>query len=273
MTAIDTGRWYREMLRDGRLLSRTKLVLVVLADRMDLRGYVSIPRSRIAEYLGVVPRRITEGIKEAKEAGWLDVVTAGRPGVTAVYVATIPSAAARDGAPIRPNKRQRDSAYIRTKRADDMGLSTAPSDGADGGALGHAQDGAPIQPPSSTSATSPTSASSEAKPAHAGKRSSTADISRFDSSRSARSGDPARPDAALDPLAHDVDAVLLDGKVALAPPRQPLPADDVQDAHDLLIGLGPERYEAALRRAADADPDLEGPALMVAAAALVRGAA
>jgi hypothetical protein len=65
-----------------------------------------------------------------------------------------------------------------------------------------------------------------------------------------------------------------DGKVALAPPRQPiLETDDVQHAHDVLERLGPERYERALLQAAQADESLTGSALIVAAAQLVRGAA
>lgn len=216
MTAIDTGRWYREMLRDRRLLARTKLLLVVLADAMDVRGYVSVPRSRLAAQLGVVPRRITESVKEAKEAGWIDVVTAGRPGTTAVYVATLPPPIIRDGAPVRPNRRQRDSAYIRTNRADDMGLSTAPSVGADASTKGHAQLGAPIRPPI---ATSTPQLPGEAQVASAAKRPSNPDTSNISSSSHF-------PDDQLDSI--DVDEwVSLDGKVPLAAPRQLAPSTQV----------------------------------------------
>lgn len=85
------SRWRREVLRTHALTDTTKLLLVVLTDYMDPRGEVSIPRDKLADQLDRSPRRITERIKAARDAGFLDTVSRAYPGHTAVYVATFPS--------------------------------------------------------------------------------------------------------------------------------------------------------------------------------------
>lgn len=79
------------MLRTSTLTDSVKLLLVVLADGMDERGSVSIPRDDLAARLGRSPRRITERIQSARKAGWLDTLGRAYPGRTAVYRATFPS--------------------------------------------------------------------------------------------------------------------------------------------------------------------------------------
>lgn len=68
-----------------------RLLLLRLSDDMDAKGYVSVPRSALADHLGVAPARITEWIKAATSLGFLDRVRRGRPGVTAVYAAKVPA--------------------------------------------------------------------------------------------------------------------------------------------------------------------------------------
>ncbi len=70
----------REGLTDG-----CRVLLLRLSDRMDAKAIVSIPRSKLADELGVAPARITEWIRQAKDLGALSTVRRGRPGVTAVY--------------------------------------------------------------------------------------------------------------------------------------------------------------------------------------------
>jgi hypothetical protein len=87
------SRWRAEVYRTGAISNTTRVLLLLLSDHMDNRGYVSVPRSELARLLGVSRQRITERFTLAVEVGMLDVVRRGRPGVTAVYQATIPRSA------------------------------------------------------------------------------------------------------------------------------------------------------------------------------------
>lgn len=100
MTARDglRDRWRAEVYRSPLISDSVRVVLLVLADHMTSRGYVSVPRTKLAAKLGRSPRRITERLEKARAAGFLDVVRNGRPGQTAEYVATFP-----DGADGRTN--------------------------------------------------------------------------------------------------------------------------------------------------------------------------
>lgn len=69
-----------------------RVLLLRLSDDMDANRVVSVPRSTLAEDLGVAPARITEGIKKARGMGFLDIVQRGRPGITATYKGTFPDA-------------------------------------------------------------------------------------------------------------------------------------------------------------------------------------
>jgi hypothetical protein len=93
-------RWLGEVYGSHLITDSTRVVLLRLCQNMDRRGYVSMPRSTLAAELNRHGARITERIKLAKEAGFLDVVTAGKPGITAVYRAMLPAAVmVRTGAP------------------------------------------------------------------------------------------------------------------------------------------------------------------------------
>jgi len=80
-----------EILRASKIPDSVRVVLLVMHDYMTDAGYVSVPRSKLAEILNRSPRRITERIKAAVDAGLLDVIQAGRPGRTARYMAVIPT--------------------------------------------------------------------------------------------------------------------------------------------------------------------------------------
>ena len=62
-----------------------KLLLIRLSDSMSAAAKVSVPRSVLAADLNVAPARISEWVKQAKDARFLSTVRRARPGVTAVY--------------------------------------------------------------------------------------------------------------------------------------------------------------------------------------------
>lgn len=84
-------RWRKAVYapRDG-MTHGCRVLLLRLADDMNHKGIVSIPRTRLVDELGCHPARITEWVTLAKKLGFLDTVRRGRPHVTAVYQATIP---------------------------------------------------------------------------------------------------------------------------------------------------------------------------------------
>jgi hypothetical protein len=84
--------------REG-LTNGCRLLLLRLSDDMSATGIVSVPRSVLAADLGVAPARITEWIRMAMDLHLLDQVRRGRPGVTAVYGAKIPTPEVRPGVP------------------------------------------------------------------------------------------------------------------------------------------------------------------------------
>jgi len=83
-------RWRVEVIRSARISDSVRVVLIVLAGRMTDAGYVSVPRTELSALIGRSPRRITERIEKAREAGYLDQVRRGRPGRTAEYQAILP---------------------------------------------------------------------------------------------------------------------------------------------------------------------------------------
>lgn len=93
MSAPDRRPRFRAAVYRGRpgLHATTKVLLLRLADDMNYKGIVSVPRTRLAADLGVPTARITEGVRNARECGYLDIVRRARPMVTAVYQATIPA--------------------------------------------------------------------------------------------------------------------------------------------------------------------------------------
>lgn len=68
-----------------KLTPGAQVLLLRLSDGMNANAIVSIPRSQLAEEFGCPYQRITEWVRQAKDAGYLSTVRRGRPGVTAVY--------------------------------------------------------------------------------------------------------------------------------------------------------------------------------------------
>lgn len=93
-------KWRREVYskRDG-LTAGCRVLLLRLSDDMDAHAKVSIPRSQLAQELGVAPARISEWVAQGKALGFLDVVKRGRPGTTAVYQGTRPNREVREDVP------------------------------------------------------------------------------------------------------------------------------------------------------------------------------
>jgi DNA-binding Lrp family transcriptional regulator len=67
------------------------VLLLLMADTMTDRGLVSVPQERLADQLGVEPRRVKARIAEAKAARLIDRVGGGYSGRTAEYIAIIPA--------------------------------------------------------------------------------------------------------------------------------------------------------------------------------------
>lgn len=111
MSAIDNTSWWNEVIKRPDISNATKLLMTIMAD--ETRGnHVCVPRSVLAERLNVHPSRITQRIREAVDAGVLDVVVTGRPGVTAVYAPVL-------GAPVRTKN-------LRPMTDDDLRARGAP---------------------------------------------------------------------------------------------------------------------------------------------------
>ena len=84
-------RWRPIVLRTDAIHDACRVLLLVLHDRMTPAGYVSVPRPELADILDVHEQRITERVAEAVAAGLLQKVGGGYRGVTAQYVAVIPT--------------------------------------------------------------------------------------------------------------------------------------------------------------------------------------
>lgn len=85
-------RWITEVLRTDAVTDGCKVVLLAMSRHMTDRGRVSWPRERIAADVGLkTPQRVTNRIKEARDAGLLDTVHPGYRGMTAVYEAMLPT--------------------------------------------------------------------------------------------------------------------------------------------------------------------------------------
>lgn len=85
------SRWRQKILEPRKdMTDACRVLLFKLAEHMNSRGYVSVPRSKLAADLGIAPARVSERIKLARRLGYLDIVRRGRPGVTATYQAIFP---------------------------------------------------------------------------------------------------------------------------------------------------------------------------------------
>jgi len=85
-------RWLPHAL-DGRTEAGygCRLMLAAMHTRMSDKGYVSVPRTVLADLLGVHPSQITKWTKEAVDVGLLQKIGGGYHGRTAWFVAVIPS--------------------------------------------------------------------------------------------------------------------------------------------------------------------------------------
>lgn len=86
-------RWRDEaVIPHGEIGDACKVLLLVMATKMTDAGYLSgVSRERLADLLGVHPRRVAERIATATRHGLLTKIGGGYPGHTAEYVATIPA--------------------------------------------------------------------------------------------------------------------------------------------------------------------------------------
>lgn len=100
--------WRREVLRSGLIPDSVRVLLLVMADHIQGKDRISVPRNRLSEILGRSPQRITERIQLACEAGFLDRVSLGKPGRTAVYQALLPSS---KGPRVRTSRKGPDHRY------------------------------------------------------------------------------------------------------------------------------------------------------------------
>lgn len=134
------ARWRREVFRSPAIGDGTRVLLLHMADHMDARGYVSIPRAQLAAAIARNERRVAERLQEAVAARLLDTVQRGRPGTTAVYVALLGPAVTT---PVKVARADRKWDREGAKGADvRMRRIAAPIRGADVRTTGHAQHGA-----------------------------------------------------------------------------------------------------------------------------------
>lgn len=83
--------WRRQVYRATVVGGRVQVLLLLMADHMRADRKVSIPRARLAAYLDITERRVSERIKVAIEHGYLDKVGGGYRGRTAEYQALFPA--------------------------------------------------------------------------------------------------------------------------------------------------------------------------------------
>lgn len=117
--------WRSVVFQHRGISNGTRVLLLILADHMKRDGVVSQSRQQIARALGVTPRRITERVSEAHEAGLLDTLVHGKPGTTAVYKMLFPS----HGADVRIMSKTApcDGADVRTKLGRLHGADVGPA--------------------------------------------------------------------------------------------------------------------------------------------------
>jgi hypothetical protein len=76
-------------------------MLTVMYFGMTEKGYVSVPRTELADILGVDSRQITRWIREAIDARLLDKVGGGYHGRTAEFGAVIPTLKVGETTPLQ----------------------------------------------------------------------------------------------------------------------------------------------------------------------------
>lgn len=83
-------RWRAEVYRTHLVGEACRVLLLLLAEHMDDRGYVRVPREQLARTLDVKPQRVTDRISEATRAGFLVRLGGGHNARTAQYAANFP---------------------------------------------------------------------------------------------------------------------------------------------------------------------------------------
>lgn len=81
---------WRAVVFAATIPDSVRVYLLKLADHMDARRFVSVPRSQLAAELGRHEQRIAERTKAAIEAGFLDTISPGFKGHTAIYQGMFP---------------------------------------------------------------------------------------------------------------------------------------------------------------------------------------
>jgi DNA-binding Lrp family transcriptional regulator len=79
------------------------LFYLVASGRCTTSGAISFPRDAVAHELGLHPQRISERIREARDAGLLDKRGGGYRGRAAEYVAVIPGKVTAERSPLALN--------------------------------------------------------------------------------------------------------------------------------------------------------------------------
>lgn len=97
-------RWLRAVLRADAddLTNAVKLVCVALHLWMDDTGRVTANRQDVADAVGwETKQRVSDRLREARQAGFLDVVAGGKNGRPVTYDAMIPAKYRQPGTPSR----------------------------------------------------------------------------------------------------------------------------------------------------------------------------
>ena len=97
---FDPAGWRRTALASTVLTDAAKVLVAVLADCVKVNGTISVPRADLADRCGCSDRQISERLKQLVEARFLDRVSAGKRGHTAVYRALRPTESARQDRPL-----------------------------------------------------------------------------------------------------------------------------------------------------------------------------
>jgi DNA-binding transcriptional MocR family regulator len=75
----DPARYRAAVMRTPGVDNATRVLLRAMLDRADARGYVRVSRRQLAADLGRTEATVTERVRAARAAGWLQVVERGRP--------------------------------------------------------------------------------------------------------------------------------------------------------------------------------------------------
>lgn len=135
------ARWRTEVFRSTAVTDSTKVLLLRLADVMDAKGYFTVPRLEMAEWINRSERRVQERLENAVQGRLIDRVETGHRGRTATYRALWPN---RDSGTVHSPLSAPDSGTVSVdsetvqsplKGAESRPLSQSPSrsDRADSG--------------------------------------------------------------------------------------------------------------------------------------------